>query len=65
MKTGKIILAIAMFSFLSVVACFAAEQKTFATAGEAVKALMAAVESNNEDELMAMAGCGPGPCPND
>ena len=43
MKTGKIILAIAMFSFLSVVACFAAEQKTFATAGEAVKALMAAV----------------------
>jgi Protein of unknown function (DUF2950) len=56
MKTGKIILTIAILIFLSRAVCFAAEQRTFATAGEAVKALMAAVESNNEDELIAIFG---------
>ncbi len=34
----------------------AAEQKTFATAQEAVKALMAAVQANNESELLAIFG---------
>lgn len=56
MKTGKTILPFAMLSLLSAAVCFAADQKTFATAGEAVKALMAAVESNNEDELLAIFG---------
>jgi hypothetical protein len=56
MKTIRIILACAMFISVSAVLCFAAEQKTFTTPGEAVKALMAAVESNNQDELVAIFG---------
>lgn len=56
MKTGKIILACAMFVAIFAVVCLAAEQKTFATPGDAVKALMAAIESNNQDELVAIFG---------
>jgi|SRR5271169_3077697 len=56
MKTGKIILALALFASIFAVVCLAADQKTFATPGEAVKALMAAVESNNQDDLLAIFG---------
>jgi hypothetical protein len=56
MKTGKIILVCAVFISISAALCFAADQKTFATPGEAVKALIAAVESNNLDELVAIFG---------
>ena len=55
MKT-KIVLVCAMFLSISAALCFAADQKTFATPDEAVKALMAAVESNNQDELLAVFG---------
>jgi hypothetical protein len=55
MKT-KIVLVCAMFLSISAALCFAADQKTFATPDEAVKALMAAVESNNQDELMEVFG---------
>jgi len=43
----KIVLVCVMFLSISASLCFAADQKTFATPDEAVKALMAAVESNN------------------
>jgi hypothetical protein len=56
MKTKKIILAFAMLVSSFAVVCLAAEQKTFATPGEAVRALVAAVESNNQDELLAIFG---------
>jgi len=56
MKTGKIILALALFASIFAVVCLAADQKTFGTPGEAVKALMAAVESNNQDDLLAIFG---------
>lgn len=56
MRTGKITLTFAMFASIFAMVCLAAEQKTFATPGEAVKALMAAVESNNQDELIAIFG---------
>jgi hypothetical protein len=56
MKTTKIILACAMVISASAALCFAADQKTFSTPAEAVKALMEAVESNNEDELLAIFG---------
>ena len=55
MKT-KIVLVCVTFLSISVALCFASDQKTFATPGEAVKALMAAVESNNQDELLAVFG---------
>jgi hypothetical protein len=55
MKT-KIVLVCVMFLSISAPLCFASDQKTFATPGEAVKALMAAVESNNQDELLAVFG---------
>jgi Protein of unknown function (DUF2950) len=55
MKT-KILLVCVMFLSISAALCFASDQKTFATPGEAVKALMAAVESNNQDELLAVFG---------
>jgi hypothetical protein len=55
MKT-KIVLVCVMFLSISAALCFASDQKTFATPGEAVKALMAAVESNNQDELLAVFG---------
>ncbi|MGB2629344.1 MAG: DUF2950 domain-containing protein [Candidatus Acidiferrum sp.] len=56
MKTGKLILAFAMFISMSAGLCYAADQKTFATPEEAVKALMSAVEANNQDELLAIFG---------
>jgi Protein of unknown function (DUF2950) len=56
MKTAKIIVTCAFFVAISAVVCLAADQKTFATPGDAVKALMAAVESNNQDELVAIFG---------
>lgn len=56
MKTTKLFLAFALFASIFTVVCLAADQKTFATPGEAVKALMAAVESNNQDELIAIFG---------
>ena len=52
----KIVLACVMFLSISAALCVAADQKTFATPDEAVKALMAAVESNNQDELLAVFG---------
>jgi Protein of unknown function (DUF2950) len=55
MKT-KIVLVCVMFLSISAALCFASDQKTFATPDEAVKALMAAVESNNQDELLAVFG---------
>jgi len=56
MKTTKLLLAFALFASIFTVVCLAADQKTFATPREAVKALMAAVESNNQDELIAIFG---------
>jgi hypothetical protein len=56
MKTTKIILACAMFLTISAVLFGAADQKTFATPGEAVKALVAAVESGSQEELFAVFG---------
>ena len=55
MKT-KIVLVCVTFLSISAALCFASDQKTFATPGEAVKALMAAVESNNQDELLGVFG---------
>jgi hypothetical protein len=55
MKT-KIALVCVMFLSISAALCFASDQKTFATPGEAVKALMAAVESNSQDELLEVFG---------
>jgi hypothetical protein len=55
MKT-KIVLVCVMFLSIPASLCFAADQKTFATPDDAVKALMAAVESNNQDELLAVFG---------
>lgn len=56
MKTGKLILACAMFLSIAVAVCFGADQQTYATPAEAVKALMAAVESNSQDALVAVFG---------
>lgn len=56
MKTTKVSLAFALFLSFTAAVCFAADQKTFPTPGDAVKALVEAAESNNQDELLAIFG---------
>jgi Protein of unknown function (DUF2950) len=56
MKIMRIAVALALYAILSVAMSFATEQKTFATPSEAVKSLMAAVESGDQDALLAIFG---------
>jgi hypothetical protein len=56
MRIAKIVLVLGIYLMLSGVACPAAEQKTFATPGEAVRALMTATETGDQDALLAIFG---------
>jgi hypothetical protein len=56
MQITKIAITLVMFGALCSAASSAPEQKTFATPGEAVKALMTAVESGDQDALLAIFG---------
>lgn len=56
MKIVRLIIAFAMLVLGYAEVSFAAEQKTFGTPSEAVKALVAAMESGKEDELLAVFG---------
>ena len=56
MNRTKLVVTIAMSLLACGAVCLAAEQKTFATPGEAVRALVAALEADNLDELNAIFG---------
>ncbi len=56
MKKLKLIVTFAMLALTCTTVSSAAEQKTFATPADAVKDLVAALESGNQDELMAVFG---------
>lgn len=56
MKILKLTLLLALLIFNSAVISSAAEQKTFSSPSEAVKALVAAAESGDQDALLAVFG---------
>ena len=56
MKITKIATLLGICLTLSAVACWAAEQKTFATPAEAVHALMTATEAGDQDAMLAIFG---------
>ena len=56
MNRTKLVVTVAMMLMACGEVCLAAEQKTFATPAEAVKALIAALETDNTDELNAIFG---------
>jgi len=56
MKIAKIGTVLGIWLMLAGAACWATEQKTFATPAEAVHALMAATEAGDQDALLAIFG---------
>jgi hypothetical protein len=56
MKTVKLIITFAILVLTCAAVSSAAEQKTFPTPADAVKNLVAALESGNQDQLMAIFG---------
>ncbi|HUN62541.1 MAG TPA: DUF2950 domain-containing protein [Candidatus Sulfotelmatobacter sp.] len=56
MKIAKIAAILGIWLTCSVVVCWAAEQKNFATPAEAVHALMAATEAGDQDAMLAIFG---------
>jgi hypothetical protein len=56
MKITKLVVTLAMLLLSCAAVSLAVDQKTFATPAEAVKALVGAMESGKEDELLAVFG---------
>jgi hypothetical protein len=56
MRMHKFALVFALWAFGSVATCLAAEQQTFATPGQAVKAMIVAAQSHDQDALLSIFG---------